>query len=534
VEGDSVIITASPEDLAKILKLNTFKFAGSTLNIEPHQLQPPSSSIKDEENLSQEAKKTQERIMSILSARYDINLKLLNLSRLGQDPGLVQMGMFDAKNRISKLFPVLMVVCDRLFHSAQEKRDAILSVTLAENDLDSISNVTTLAQTFPDLQNLDLSRNKIADLHALGGWRWKFRKLQNLKLTGNPIEHTSPGYTEEIAKWFPTLQILNEIQIRTQAEAAAAASAAPKPIDQSRKSDQASPIPINGPDFRDVNQIGEGFLRQFFNLYDKDRATLANNFYDANSTHSLSINVSAPRSEEGASSHPFPSAAFNNSRNLVKVKALHGQMSKIFRGVQAIKSFWAELPPTQHPDLSTHTAKYLVDCHPLPGLLDPMGQSPRGVDGLVLMVHGEYEEVDVSRAQRIMRSFSRTFVLGPGLPASPAIRVISDILVLRAWSPLVSAPSGQSASMVSAMPAAETRERLLEQLLFRTQMTPEYARLCLEETGWDLEKAVIAFNANKVRLEPAISQKVDTHNNGVMKSKLPVHAFMTPSMAIAP
>lgn len=506
MEGDSVIIIASPDDLARILKLNTFKFAGSTLNIEPHQLPPPRPSSKDEENLSQDAKKTQERIKSILSARYDINLKLLNLSRLGQDPGLVQMGMFDAKNRFSKLFPVLMVVCDRLFSSAQEKRDAILSVSLAENDLDSISNVTTLAQTFPDLQNLDLSRNKIADLQALGSWRWKFGKLQNLKLTENPIEHTSPDYAEEIAKWFPTLQILNEIQIRTPAEAAAAASAVVKHSDQSRTSDQASPIPIIGPDFRDVNQIGEGFLRQFFNLYDKNRATLANNFYDANSTHSLSINVSAPRSEEGASSHPFPSAAFGNSRNLVRVKALHGQMSKIFRGVQAIKSFWAELPPTQHPDLSTHTAKYLVDCHPLPGLLDPIGQSPRGVDGLVLMVHGEFEEVDTSWAQRIMRSFSRTFVLGPGLPAGPAIRVISDMLVLRAWSPLVSASNGQRASTVSAKPAAEsTREVILEQLVFRTQMTPEYARLCLEETGWDLEKAVIAFDANKVRLEPAVS-----------------------------
>jgi len=76
--------------------------------------------------------------------------------------------------------------------------------------------------------------------------------------------------------------------------------------------------------------------------------------------------------------------------------------------------------------------------------------------------------------------------------------------VLRAWSPLV-----------SAMPAAEsTREVILEQLVFRTRMTPEYARLCLEETGWDLEKAIIAFDANK--------------------SKLPIHAFMTPSIAIAP
>lgn len=71
---------------------------------------------------------------------------------------------------------------------------------------------------------------------------------------------------------------------------------------------------------------------------------------------------------------------------------------------------------------------------------------------------------------------------------------------------MVSALRGQSASTISATPTAEsTRESILEQLVFRTQMTPEYARLCLEETGWDLEKAVIAFDANKVRLEPAVS-----------------------------
>lgn len=496
VEGDSVIITASPDDLATILKLNNFRFAGSTLIIESHQLSPPGPSSKDEEHMSQEAQKTQDRIKSILSARYDINLRLLNLSRLGHDQGLVQMGMFDAENRISKLFPVLMAICDRLFTSPQAKRDAILSVTLADNDLDNISTVTALAQTFPDLQNLDLSRNRIADLHALEGWRWKFRSLQNLKLTGNPIENISPGYTQEIAKWFPTLQILNDVQIRTPAEAAAMA----KTVNQSRKSDQASPIPINGPDFRDVNQIGEVFLRQFFALYDKDRATLANSFYDWHSTHSLSINIYAPRSEDQISSHPFPSIAFKNSRNLVKLLSLPGQMSRIFHGVEAIKSLWVELPATQHPDLSTHTAKYLVDCHPLPGLLDPSGQASRGVDGLVLMVHGEYEEVDLSKPQKILRSFSRTFVLGPGLPAGPVIRVISDILVLRAWSPLASASVEQAATTVATMPeAGSLQENILAQLAFRTRMTPEYAKMCLAETGWDLEKAIAAFEANKVR-----------------------------------
>jgi hypothetical protein len=33
-------------------------------------------------------------------------------------------------------------------------------------------------------------------------------------------------------------------------------------------------------------------------------------------------------------------------------------------------------------------------------------------------------------------------------------------------------------------------------------MTAEYASLCLVETGWDLEQAIIAFNINKVETSP--------------------------------
>ena len=491
LDGDSLIISASPDDITQILKLNGFKFAGTSLSIEAHASSTPVPPVKDDASMSQEAKKTQDRIREILSTRYDGNLKLLNLSGLGQDRGLVQMGMFDAKNRISKLFPVLMVVCDRLFSSAEEKRNAIVSVTLTDNDLDTISNITTLAQTFPDLQNLDLSRNRIADLRALEGWRWKFRSLKNLKISGNPLEDIVPNYALEIAKWFPTLQVLNDVQIRSPAETAV----------QIRGNDQVLPIPISGPDFRDVSQIGENFVRQFFSLYDTDRATLANLFYDEQSVYSLSINVSAPRLELQTSSSPFPQATFKQSRNLVKMKSLHGQMARLFRGVEAIKSLWTDLPPTKHPDLATQTAKYLVDCHPVSGLRDPNGMASRGVDGLTLMVHGEFEEQESPQQPKIQRSFSRVFVLGPGLPTGPLIRVISEMLVLRAWSPLALPKIGPDASVVAGKSEVELKqEDILRHLVILTQMTPEYASLCLEETGWDLDQAIVAFNANKVGL----------------------------------
>jgi nuclear RNA export factor len=439
--------------------------------------------------MSQDAKDTENRIKTILSSRYDANFKLLNLSALGRDPGLVQMGMFDGRNRISKLFSVLMVVCDRLFISPEQKKEAINSISLADNDLDSVSTVTALAQTFPDLQNLDLSRNRISELRALESWRWRFRKLQNLEMTGNHIEATMPEYSQEIIKWYPTLQILNGVSVRRPQETSIAAEVKP----QTQRIENLTPIPISGPDFRDVNQVGEGFIRQFFTLYDSDRSSLISGFYDAYSVFSVSINVSAPRSERSSPSHPFPSAQFKQSRNLVKVKSPHAQITRIFRGAEAIRSIWLQFPPTVHAKVESPSTKYLIDCHPIPGLADPSGQSLRGVDGLIVMAHGEYEEQDSPSSTTSQRSFSRTFVLGPGSPGGPSVRVISDTLMLRAWGPL-SLPLTSRDNIAQAL----RQEDLTRQLAIQTQMTPEYAEMCLAETGWNLHDALIAFNANKV------------------------------------
>jgi nuclear RNA export factor len=140
--------------------------------------------------------------------------------------------------------------------------------------------------------------------------------------------------------------------------------------------------------------------------------------------------------------------------------------------------------------------KYLIECHPLPGLADPSGQSPRGVDGLILTIHGEFEE-EVKPTEKGLRSFSRTFVLGPGAPGGPPIRVVSDMIVLRAHSPLA-IPSQTANPPQSSNPEQQHQEMVTKQLVEKTGMTPDYAILCLTETGWDLEKAFVAFNANKV------------------------------------
>jgi nuclear RNA export factor len=537
MKGDSVFITASPEDIAEIAKLDKFSFAGATLSISALDPPSPQRTSRDEgkHGVSQAATETKEKFKAILAGRYDGNIKLLNLSALAQDPGLVEMGLgaFDGKVT-SKLFPAMMVVCDQMFSTWQEKRDAIVSVSLASNGLDNVRHVTALASTFPNLKNLDLSANSLSNLKSIESWRWKFRHLENLVLTDNPIT-TEPNFNVELMKWYPKLQQLNGIQVRTPEQIAATMEAA------------NSPIPISGPDFRDVSQVGENFVRQFFGSYDNDRAALLSNYYDAQSLFSIAINMTAPRDREHPTAIPPWGQYTKHSRNLKKYTTPNARFNRRYKGIQAIQITWSDFPATRHPDINTQTDKYIIECHPVPGLPDPSGQTPHGVDGLTLTIHGEFEEQNPSVSDKALRSFSRTFVLGPGGPGSPQIRVISDMLCLRAYAPLAipAAARPPTPLLQMAQPAPlqlaqaahveltpeQQKEAIAQQLMEKTGMTTEYAVMCLVETGWNIEAAYGAFMANKVspHTSPIQPDKCLT----TTQDKLPPNAFVASAAQIA-
>lgn len=501
-------------------------FAGATLAIEEKtgagSGPGKATSSPSIDETSEAALSTRQKMTAILNRRYDSELKLLNLSALGKDPELIEMGMFTSVSTESKFFPALMKVCDLIFASPQQKREAVVSVTLASNDLLDIRAVTSLSQTFPDLKNLDLSNNQLKDLRSLSGWRWKFRHLDHLVLTGNPIEAELSTHRDEILKWYPALRILNGVQVRSD-EAVAAATKG------------RLPLPILPASFRDELSIAENFIKQFFPAFDTDRSGLVHGYYDAQSTFSLNVNTSAPRASEQPVGHEKmkPSAwdaYIKKSRNLMKVTHLPTKMSRAHVGTDSIRDAWLSLPPTRHPDLLAEPHKWLIECNSLPGLPDPTGQSPGGVGGLIVTVHGEFHELDSATAQPTQsRSFDRTFVLGPGSGIG-GIRVVSDMLTLRAWggsaawipesetqhaattpsSPSLPQSQPQPSSLPEAFGVAApgksedqlAMENMVLELSRATGMNVEYAALCLEQSGWTLEAALTAFQSAKVRLFP--------------------------------
>lgn len=495
-----MFIGASKEDAEEILKLNTFTFAGAALEV------VESTEGLGQANKATESKETQElraKLQSILSQRYIGANKLLKLDALSGDAELVTLGMFENRERALKTFKGLMAICDGLFKTAQEKRDAIESISLASNGIDDVSQVESVANTFPQLKNLDMSGNQITNMKGMERWKGKFKELETLYVAGNPIE-ADASFQGTLLEWFPKLQIINGTQLRT-AEQIAQREEALKP----------KAIPQSGPDFRDVNGIGENFLVDFFTSYDNDRQGLVSRYYDEGSQFSLAVDTQSVRDANAPA--PLPWAAYLKfSRNLIKITHQNARVQRLFKGAATIFDLWKTLPMTQHPNIKSDMSKYIMDCHPLPGLVDPSGQNPLGVDGLTISVHGEFDEYDSKSGTTGKRSFSRTFILGPGQPGRGQIRVVSDMVSLRAYGelPNVFAPQAQAPAPVPApapapgstpAPAAAPagadqaqHQAMLAELCKQTGMVPQYSEMCLTQVAWDFDKALVMFNEKKV------------------------------------
>jgi nuclear RNA export factor len=486
------------EDVEAFVKLNDYMYAGAQLTIiESHEPWPATTA---QGGLSSSAQQAKEGLRNVLSVRYDVNRKLLDLSSLSTDPQLSQMGIIQSSSGgslLEKAFKALLVVCDQQFASREAKRDSIPSIRLANNNISSVSQVYELATTFPDLKNLDLSNNQLDNLRKLTPWRHHFHSLETLILSGNPLETADPGYKTDILAWFPKLQILNNEQVRTMEQVQAAEAA-----------EHLEPIPQAGFDFRDAGGVGEQFIKQFFGTYDSNRQQLAANFYDERSTFSLAVSTMQETSVRVPPWKPY----LEYSRNLSKVTTAAGREQRLFRGAEAISRLWGKLPFTKHPSIDTETEKYIIDCHVLSGLADPTGQSAHGVDGLILTVHGEFEEAEPGTNKIGMRSFTRTFVLGPGAPGKSPVRVSSDMLALRAYSavpsmlPSTNAAASQAAppqqpigsTQVSTDPSVEVKQQMVIELAKRSNMTLAYSERCLIEVNWNFDTALQAFEQNKV------------------------------------
>lgn len=439
-------------------------------------------------------------IKGVLERRYNMEEKLLDLSALGQDPELQRQAVFNQKSTTSKFFPAMMKVLEEAFDTPKDKDEAIISVSLANNDLIDLSIVTTLSQTLPKIRNLDLSNNKFTTVDKISLWKKRFPQLDHFIVSGNPFQEPEQEYVATLTNWFTSLRMLNNVQVRTAEEVA------------QRAHITDLPFPIRSPIFQDEGGIVEGFVRNYFAGFDSDRPALVNMYYDNLSTFSLSVNTSAPR--DPSQSNSAEKQDWNDyiklSRNLKRVTQLPARKHRMLQGTASITESFSSIPKSKHPDLATDAKKWMIEAHMQPGVPDASGHSANGVDGFMVVIHGEFDELDaVSGQSKMRRSFDRTFILGPGGPSG--VRIVNDILTLRAYGgsqafePDLDVHQQVAQPVMPELPAGLTlpvAEQMVLELSKQTKLTLVMAKQCLEQVAWDFNVALQAFASVKATLPP--------------------------------
>ncbi|KAL8951963.1 MAG: hypothetical protein Q9222_002086 [Ikaeria aurantiellina] len=458
-----------------------------------------------------------EILEAVLSSRYDAGNKILELEKLEDDPQLREIGTWDPASTISRstdVFTQLMRLCqsEDMFASRDIKAERVESVSLANNNLTNMSPVFELTKAFPDIRNLDLSNNRIMDVQSLIPFLSRFKRLNWLILSPNPIESNDPDYQLKIVKRFPMLGTLNSTKISTD-DAAAITSLG-----------HDLPFATIKDNFQDQAGIAESAIRDLILGTDSDRSALVRKLYDDESTFSLSYNPSAPRSNTAKPAGWEPH--LKQSRNLKKVFQLEPRIRRLAKGITEIENAFKLLPPTRHPDLVNESLQYSFDCTPVPGVPDPQNQNnASGVGGFKVDVRGSFDEFDaLTGVKTATRSFDRVFILGPGVGGNP-LRIISDILMLRAEGgheafistgaepvatnvPSVSAslnvPSLAPANVpsvtvaapaVNVQPAEEEDPRvaMVSEVSKATGLQLKWAETLLNDSGWDFQTALQNF-----------------------------------------
>jgi nuclear RNA export factor len=121
--------------------------------------------------------------------------------------------------------------------------------------------------TFPDLKNLSLEGNLIEDLKGLEGWRSRFRGLEQLILSGNPVTSLS-NYKDEMIRRYPKLIMLDNVVVdRPQIQIGDQNKSQTVPVQNPSTAVDANgrpilPLPVKGNLLVDHNGLAMSFLSE--------------------------------------------------------------------------------------------------------------------------------------------------------------------------------------------------------------------------------------------------------------------------------
>lgn len=479
---------------------------------------------------------TIETMTQFLKSRYQPEIKLLNLANVKQDPGLQSSGFFTSISVSSKFFPALMKIAGDL------KLD-VVSVDLSGNELADLQTISTMATTFPRLQNLSLQRNNFQRIRVFESWRHKLNFLRELILTENPImNQTNPTEIQniklELMKSFPRLVVLNGEVLRNE---------------QLLNTNLTFPFDSQqAMFFQDdtIRNISTNFIANYLKLWDSNRADLMV-LYQNESQFSLQLDTSHPyllETNNNYSSGTDFGYYMPHSRNLTRVSSSKSRMSKLAIGQEHIFTAFTQIPRSHH-DILSKPEHFSMESFSYPAL-----------NGVMIIIHGSFDEVaqpdnldhlnsgpppsgprgryshhNQNKNKKIplsKKSFDRSFVVIPG-PNGTMI-VASDQLLVRpftnsdAWNqpksntippqqqvPPVHQTPGTSPVPGVPVPGAPTvadlpvevktklnpiQQELLVKILLETKLNITYGLMLCEQSNWDYQLCSINFKNSAATL----------------------------------
>lgn len=155
------------------------------------------------------------------------------------------------------------------------------------NKLWSTAPLKRLPDYYPNLQNLSLDGNEIAEFRSLDVISNRLPQLKELVLTNNPIAQSVPfeQYQQEMLKRFPALQSLDFQPVGTAPIPGFGAVPLNTPIPQ-----VTLPVPVrsNFFDQESTRMVAQDLLSKYFPMFDANRVSLVD-LYDAQAVFSCAF-----------------------------------------------------------------------------------------------------------------------------------------------------------------------------------------------------------------------------------------------------
>lgn len=492
----SILYASVPSNanVRSLLKLSGSRFAGKNLSISISNAQKNEIMSIESSGPLVSTPATKESTINILleflSSRYTRETKMLDLSSMQSSPILVNGGMFSSILTSLKMFPALMKIAKREFPN-------VISVSLSSNKLSSLINVSTLAQVYPNLKNLNLADNLLKNYKDLDIWshKDKFPDLQELILIGNEIRENEVkkgnevNYRSEITRRFPNLKLLDMVPVTQAIQFDVKDSL----VNNSGKIVLPKNISNNFFESDLTRNTVMRFLEKYFSLYDNDRPNTIM-MYDQNALFSISVNTVAPRKRERGifsySTSQF-SEYISMSRNLVRLSSLDTRVARLNVGHANISRALSLLPKTRHnfddPSL------YCIDAWTLKGVLSADSIS-NGLDSIQIILHGEFMELGGRR--EIKRSYDRIFIIGPD---NGNVTIRNDMLIIRPYGGNDIFHVNKQNNPFSSNNTYEEQQKrsMVDEISKKTGLNQQFSLMCLEQNEWNMEKAINNFNILK-------------------------------------